>query len=236
GEGDYFMQRVKDEFIYDGEFSNQNITFSALIAIEETGKMYGPIFMEMVSKFALEFEARRLNEKPPENTQGLNAVFNYIMANLDRYPYGFNSLIYGLVRTQKELEGSIAVASKRASKIAMKNILQSSGMVNDVIGTIQDPLEAMKKALEFEREAKTGVPGRYIKGENNELILIFSNCPFQDACKAFLEEGITRIVGGLECVILITGAAEIEVVTGKNFDYKLEKFLEPECRGIIFEI
>ncbi|MEM2145981.1 MAG: hypothetical protein QW279_11515, partial [Candidatus Jordarchaeaceae archaeon] len=132
--------------------------------------------------------------------------------------------------------GSIAVASKRASNIAMKNILQSSGMLNSIIGTVEDPLEAMWKALELEKEAKTSVPGRYIRGNNNELILIFSDCPFQDACKAFIDEGITRIVGGLECVILITGAAEIEVVTGKNFDYRLEKFLEPECRGRIFEI
>ncbi|MEX2752759.1 MAG: hypothetical protein Q6366_012880 [Candidatus Freyarchaeota archaeon] len=42
------------------------------------------------------------------------------------------------------------------------------------------------------------------------------------------------MVGGEECVSLITHVAVAEIITKKKFDYKLEKFDTTECRGTIF--
>lgn len=78
----------KNEFMVECETDSQNLLLAAKFAVEETAKLYGPIFTRIVSEYALKFEAEKLNEKPPENIQGLEAVTNYILANLKRYPRG----------------------------------------------------------------------------------------------------------------------------------------------------
>lgn len=230
------MPDGENEFTLDGEFNDQNAVFFIKFAVEETEKLFGPIFTRMVSEHALEFEAEKLNEKPPENIRGLEDVSNYIITNLGKYPNGYNSLIYGIAKAESKLQGSTASGAKRAAYSAMKAILESSSLLNSVIGTTEDALEAIKKSSEIGKAAKTTIPMRFIREENNGVTMVVPDCPFKDACRALVKEGISRMVGGSECVNRIDNAASLEIITKKHFDYRLEKFDNPECRGRIFEI
>ncbi len=227
--------KSKNEFIVESEPDSQTIVLVGKTAVEETAKLYGPIFTRMVSEYALQFEAEKLNEKPPENIHDLEAVTNYILANLGRYPRGYNSLIYGIGKADSKLQGSTGVGAKRAAYSAMKSILESSGLLNSIIGTTEDVFEAICKAEEINKEIKTAVSARYIKGEKNQVMVVVPNCAYKDACDAFVKEGISRLVGGSECIYLIVTNAEAEIVTKKRLDYKIDEFGKLECRGRILE-
>nr|MDO8082112.1 hypothetical protein [Candidatus Freyarchaeota archaeon] len=227
----------ENEFTSSGEWDNKNAVFFAKMAIEETAKLYGSIFTRMASKYALEFEVEKLKEKPPENIQGLEEVINYITANLDRYPRGHCALVYGIGKADYKLQGSSAAGSKRAAYGASKSIIGNSGILNSVVGTTEDVFEACKKWIAAVQSTKVMIPTRFIRGENNQVNIVFhACCMHKDACMALLEEGISRMIGGLECIILILINAGVEIITKKHFDYTLEEFDKPDCRGRIFEV
>ncbi|MBS7251786.1 MAG: hypothetical protein KIH08_14530 [Candidatus Freyarchaeota archaeon] len=230
------MPSSKNEFFVEGEPDGQTITFVAKTAVEETAKLYGPIFTRMVSEYALQFLAEKLGESPPNDVRGLEAVTNYILGNLDRYPRGFNSLIYGIAKAENKLQGSTGAGARRAAYSAIKTILESSGLLSSIVGTTKDVFEAIYKAEEINKEIKTAVSGHYIRGGNNQVVVVVPNCSWRDACIALVDEGISRLVGGSECIFLIVTNAEAEIITKKHLDYKIDEFGKSECRGRIFEV
>ncbi len=225
-----------NEYIVECEPDSQNLLLAAKIAVEETAKLYGPIFTRMVSEYALQFEAEKLKESPPENIHGLEAVTNYILSNLNRYPRGYDALIYGIARADRELQGSTGSGSRRAAYSGMKSVLEGSGLLNSVIGTTEDVFEAICKAQEINKAVKTAVPSRQIRGENNQVIIVVPNCAYKDACDALLKEGTSRLVGGMECIYLIITNAGAEIITKKHLDYRLDEYGKTECKGRIFEV
>ncbi|MGQ9721982.1 MAG: hypothetical protein ACUVXA_11745 [Candidatus Jordarchaeum sp.] len=227
---------LKNEIIVDTVPDSQISVIFVKSAIEENEKIYGPIFTRIASEHALQFEAEKLMDKPPENIQNLQEVTNYIINNLDKYPNGYCALMYGIAKAESKLQGSTGAGSKRSAFSAMKSIIESSGMLNSVIGTTGDLFEALDKFEEIGKMVKTAIPLRFIRGENNEVTMVSKNCPYKDACRAFINEGIGRLVGGQECINIICHAAVAEIITKKRFDYKLYEFDKPECRGKIFEV
>jgi hypothetical protein len=189
----------------------------------------------MVSEYALQFEAEKLKEKPPENIQGLEQVTNYILANLGRYPRGYCALMYGMGKADSKFWGSTGAGARRAAYSAMRSMFVSSGLLNGMIGATRDPLEAIYKNEKMNTEVKTASPARYIRGENNQVNVIVPKCIYMDACTAFEKEGISRLIGGSECIFIIVTAVGAEIVTEKHLDYKLDKFDKSECIGRIFE-
>ncbi len=230
------MSDIQNEFVTDSEPDRQIIVVFIKSAVEETAKVYGPIFTRMVSTYALEFEAEKLGETLSEGIQGLEEVTDYIVSNLDKYPKGYCALVYGIGKAESKLQGSTGAGSKRSAYTAMKSILESSGLLNNVIGTTEDAFEANYKFEELSKMVKTAFPLRFIRGKNNEVTIVAENCLFKDACRAFVNEGISRMIGGGECVALICHAAVAEIITKKLYDYRLDEFDKPGCRGRVFEI
>ncbi|MFB0561978.1 MAG: hypothetical protein ACETWM_12315 [Candidatus Lokiarchaeia archaeon] len=230
------MPDSMDEIFVEGEPDGQAVVLFAKGAIEETAKIYGPIFTRLVSKYALEFEAEKLGENPPENIEGLEDVSNYILANQDRYPRGYCAIIYGVGKAEAELQGSMGSGAKRSAWSAMRSMLESSGLLNNLVGTTEDVLEAIDKFNEIGKQIKTVVTVHFIRGESDEVKEVVPDCSFKGACKALVNEGISRVLGGMECMSLIANTAVAGIITKKNLDYKLDKFDTPECRGRIFEV
>nr|MDO8080929.1 hypothetical protein [Candidatus Freyarchaeota archaeon] len=226
----------KNEFTIEGEFDSQSgITFTK-IAVGAAVKFYGPIFKRMTSLYALEFESRMLNEKPPENIQGLEEVTDYITTNLGTYPRGHCSLIYGMFKAESKLQGFSGAGAKRAAYSSMKSILEITGILNKFVGTTDDAFESCKRASFIFEVTKIVIPMRLTRGEKNELNLIFHDCPYKDACISLVREKLSRLVGGWECVSLMFINSGVEIITKKIFDYKLDGFNEPDCRGRLWEI
>ncbi|WXG39810.1 MAG: hypothetical protein WED07_03125 [Candidatus Freyarchaeum deiterrae] len=236
GENGITISIGKNEIIVESEPDAQITVFFAKSSVQEMDKIYGPLFTRMVSEYALQFEAEKLNEEPPENIQGLDAVTNYITANLNRYPRGYCAIFYGVAKTEKNLQGSIGSGSRRAAFNAMKSIIESSGMLSSVIGTTEDIFEAIAKAVEIVKAVKINISMRYIKGEDKEITMVVPNCPYKDACRSYIREGISRLVGGSECTNLTCQAVISELITKKHLDYRLEEFDKPQCKGTIFEV
>lgn len=231
------MPSGKNEIIVDGEPDKKIYVHLLKGAAEETAKVYGPIFPKMVIRYALDFEAKKLKEEPPENIQGLDDLANYLIQNLDKYPNGHCAIIYGIVKAESKLQGATGAASRGSAFSAIKGILDHSGVLNSVIGTTEDPFEAVDKFGEISKKVKTAYPERFIRaGEDRIIKILDERCPFRDACTAYVKEGITRIIGGVGCASMATHVAVVEIITKKKFDYKLEKSSEHECRGIIFRV
>ncbi|MEM3586700.1 MAG: hypothetical protein QXO71_05185, partial [Candidatus Jordarchaeaceae archaeon] len=225
----------ENEIFMNCEPDAQITVLFAKSAVKEMEKIYGPLFTRMVAEYALEFEAKKLKEEPPPKIQGLDQVTNYIIANLDRYPRGYCALFYGIAKTEKNLEGSLGSGSRRAVYNAMKAIIESSGVFNSIIGSTEDLFEAAAKASELMKANNIGISVRWIRSEN-ALVMVVPDCPYKDACREYVNEGISRMVGGLECTTLNSQSVISEVITKKRFDFKLDEFDKPECRGRVFEV
>ncbi|MEM3586740.1 MAG: hypothetical protein QXO71_05385 [Candidatus Jordarchaeaceae archaeon] len=224
---------LEKECVIEGEFDRKVAIGFAKAAIEEVARIYGPIFTRMVIDYARTFLEDKLKEKISEDIRGLDELINYILKNLNRYPEGQCALIYGLRKTVNRLEGG--GDNRRAAYGAMKKLFESAGMLKNVIGTTENAYEALKMLPVKEMRQVTRY--HYIRGEGkNEVTAIYSNCPYKDTCKAIMSEGIQRIIGGLQCIFLNCGLATVEIVTGKHFDYVLEEFDTPDCKGRIFEV
>ncbi|MEM2146892.1 MAG: hypothetical protein QW279_16125 [Candidatus Jordarchaeaceae archaeon] len=229
------ISELEKECVIEGEFDNRVAISLAKAAIIEIAKLYGPIFTRMAAEYALEFESRKLKEKPPENIQGLEEVTNYIMANLDRYPTGQCPLVYGLNKAESKLQGFSSSGARRGAHKAMKIMFENTGLLNRLVGTTESAYDALKMLPV--KEMKQVTRYHYIRGEEkNEVTAIYSNCPAKDACKALLDEGVAKMLGGLHCILLNCGAATVEIITRKTFDYVLEEFDTPDCKGRIFEV
>ncbi|WXG42118.1 MAG: hypothetical protein WED07_15365 [Candidatus Freyarchaeum deiterrae] len=226
------VNKLEKECIIEGQFDSPTAIGFIKAAITEIAKIYGPIFNRTVAGYALDFESRMLKENPPENIQGLEAVITYIVANLNRYPMGHCALTYGLLKSENRFEGG--TGTRRAAYGAIKAILESTGMLKSLVGTTKNAYEALK-ALPV-KQIKQVTRYHYIRNEEkNEVIPIYSNCPYKDSCLALVDEGISRIIGGFHCTLLNCALATVEIVTKEHFDYALEEFDKPDCRGRIFE-
>ncbi|WXG42052.1 MAG: hypothetical protein WED07_15035 [Candidatus Freyarchaeum deiterrae] len=226
----------KNEITVVGEFDSKTGIIFTKIAVEAAVKFYGPIFKRMASLYALDFESRMLKEKPSEDIQGLEAVNDYIIKNLNRYPRGHCSLIYGIFKAESKLQGFSGPGAKRAAYSSMKSILEITGMLKKYDGTTEDAFESCKRSTLIFDVTKIVIPMRFTRGENNQLTLVVHGCPYKEACISLVKEKLSRLVGGWECVSLMLINAGVEIITKKIFDYKLDGFNEPDCRGKIFEV
>jgi len=218
-------------------FDPDVITMFISAAVKVIDGLFGPAFTRMISKYALDFEYKKTGEKPPENIENIDEAVKYITECKDKYPRSYNCLIYGIAKTEKMFEGSTASGAKNLAYNAIKKIIEDSGLLNQVKGKIANIYKALIRYIEIADAVKATTPQRIVK-ESEKVVFqeIGENCPWKDACKAMDKEGITRMMGGQECVVLIANSAALSLVSGKQIDYKLDKFDQPNCEGRIFEI
>jgi len=152
-----------NEFTVEVETDSQALTLLVKYAADETAKLYGPIFSRMAAEHAARFEAEQLEEEPPKNIQTLDDATDYILRNLDKYPKGYNALMYAIGKTEASLQGATGAGAKRTAFSAMKSIIENSGILNEIEGTTQDMFEAIYKVQELEKQTKTTVPATYKK-------------------------------------------------------------------------
>lgn len=200
---------------------------------EAVAKIFGPVFIKNVIKYTLEFEAEKISENPPNDVETLDGAIEYISKNFERYPDGVCSIVYGMAKSERVLEGFSASGSKRMAFDSVKQVLEESGMLSSLQGTTDQIFDAIAKFHELNSSFQVIPPNRFER-QGNEAKMTVNNCTCKDACKKLAEEDFSRIVGGKECIILINHCAAAEIVTGKRCDYTLEKFDQPMCEGKIY--
>jgi len=200
---------------------------------EAVASMFGPVFTKNAVKYTLEFEAQKLGENPPKGIETLDGAVEYIQKNINRYPDGVCSIVYGMAKTERVLEGYSASGSKRMAFNAVKKVMEDSGMLSSLQGSADQIFDAIAKFHELNSFLKVIPPNRFERQDNGAKMIV-KNCTCKDACRKLAGEDFSRIIGGKECIILINHCAAAEIITGKRCDYKLEKFDQPACEGKIY--
>lgn len=225
-----------EERVYKENLDPDVIAAFISAAIKVIDSLFGPAFTRMIIRYALEFESEKTGEKPPENIQNIEEVVQYITELREKYPRFYNCLIYGIAKAEKLFEGSTASGAKNLAYNAIRKIIEDSGLLNEVKGKIPKIYEALIRYVEIADSLKATTPQRIVNESEKVILQEMKGCPWKDACKAMVKEGITRMTGGYECVVLIANSAALSLVSGKPVDYKLDIFDKPKCVGRIFEI
>lgn len=76
-----------------------------LIAFGALEKLYGPVVTALLIKYALQFIAQRIGEKPPEDIKTLAQLANYLLSKTDKYPFPDNACCYAQMKAENELQG-----------------------------------------------------------------------------------------------------------------------------------
>jgi len=205
-------------------------------AVRVIGDLFGSAFVKSIINYALEMESEKIGEKKPENINNIDEAFEYFKEHRDKYPNFFNCFIYGIAKAEKMFEGSTASGAKNLAQTAIRKIIDSSGLLNEVKGKILNIYEALLRYIEIVDIVRATTPQRIVNQSEKVIFQEIGECPWKDSCKAMEKEGITRMTGGPECVVLITNSAAVSLISGKLVDYKLDKFNQPNCQGRIFEI
>lgn len=206
-------------------------------AVRVIGDLFGPAFVKSILNYALEMESQKIGEKKPEYIKNIDEAFEYLKEHRDKYPNFFNCFIYGIAKAEKMFEGSTASGAKNLAQTAIRKIIDSSGLLNEVKGKISNIYEALLRYIEIVDTVRVTTPQRIVNQSEKVIFQeIMEDCPWKDSCKAMEKEGITRVTGEPECVVLITNSAAVSLISGKLVDYKLDKFNQPNCEGRIFEI
>jgi hypothetical protein len=194
---------------------------------------YGPVFNRLVFRYASGFESKKLGENLPEDVYSFEQVREYLIRNLDRYPHGYCALLYGLIKAEVSLQGVTGVSTRIAAiKTAEKLRLASEGEVESA-GTITD---AIKKCHEGIRAGKILPDFDYELVGGEQIRCTIHNCHFRDACRASIEENLGRAGGSPWCALLRYAVADMSLISGLQFEYELEEFGSPNCKGRIYEI
>jgi len=216
---------------------DSSLTFlTAKETVEEVSQVFGPVFKNMVARYALEFEVEKLGCEKPEGVETFEEVSDFIAKNLDKYPDGFCALIYGMLKAERLLQGGTGAGARSAAIDAIRNVIKKSGLLDEIVGSTKDPYEAMLKAGEIYEKLNVESPIKVRKLADGSVEVVALDCPYADACKRAVREGIRRMIGNVECIELILDWATIEIVTEEKFDYSLEHYDPPRCSGKLFRV
>lgn len=212
--------------------------FSVKFTADKIVETFGSVYKRFIVKYALNFESEMLDEAPPDGIEDLEQLNNYLLSKLEKYPKSYCALVYGMSKADQLLQGGSGTA-RTASFAITKRLLEDSGILNQLIGSTDDPYEALVKTEELFVSMNAGLPGdvKFQKIIDGKVRVTICNCPFIDACEKMRFEGLWRPDGTPECYVLTRSVVIAEIVTGNKFDYQVEDINPPEnCSGYVIPI
>jgi len=216
------------------EASSKTLAGKIVEGIKEAGESLGPGYLQLAAKNSVDFFAKKIGQKPPE-IRNLDEALTYVSTNLKSYLNGYIAFAYGAMKAESTIQGATGSVIRVVAKTATANFIQATGLVK-ALGSMSGSSQALTKY--YGLLVKMGSMKQEdlkFTGSNGALKLEVDNCPYADACTAAVAEGIPRILGGHECVRILSFATVIQVMTGKQQDYKLTNLSPPKCRGEILE-
>jgi len=82
---------------------------------------------------------------------------------------------------------------------------------------------------------KLMIPTTFKRLEGGELGVEVLDCPFGDACRRSIEEGV-KAIRGETCAALSLVWSAAEIVTGERCDYVIEELSPPVCKGRVYKL
>ena len=200
-------------------------------ALEKQQDIYGPVFPRMIAKYAVEFESKKIKDSSPPQVENLEQARDYITKNLDKYPDGFASLLYGTALAIDMLEGKLGSGARSTHQQSMKELAAKTSQVKTV-----NTAETYKQQIEILKSMHLIAGEQSVSGDGESATVKTSNCHFWEACDAIAKKGIRVLGGGFECVVARGGATSTELATGTPHDFELIEFKPPNCVYKLFRV
>jgi len=216
------------------EVTSKLIAGKIVEGIKKAGQILGPGFVELAAEKSCDFFARKIGQESP-GIKDIDQALEYISKNMKSYLNGYTAFSYGVMKAESTIQGATGSFSRMIAKTATAQVFESTGF-SKALGKTSNSSEALKTY--YSTLVKLGSMKKEdlnFTGSNGVLELQVDNCPYADMCIATAKEGVSRMLGGCGCVRLLSFATIIEVMTGKQQDYRLGNMNPPKCSGTILE-
>ncbi|WXG42196.1 MAG: hypothetical protein WED07_15765 [Candidatus Freyarchaeum deiterrae] len=198
-----------------------------IVGIKEQEKLFGTVYSFRLIKYAVQFEAKRIGEDPPEDIKTLDQLAEYLVSKSDKNPTPNCVLMYAQLKVENELQGRTGAATRVGEmgfhRTFVKNQIDEEKNVNldDVISNLVQTAFTLKVGpKEF----------GYKKNEDGSLDLIFPDCYYKEGCQQALKDKLlTRPNGKMQCAVGSTLCQFLKLVTGYEWDYDCSEFDKPHC-------
>jgi hypothetical protein len=214
--------------------ASRRIAGNIVDGIKKAGESLGLGYMQLAARYSTDFFAKKIGAQAP-TVKDIDEARKYISDNMDAFLNGYAALAYGALKAESTIQGATGAFIRMVAKTSTAKTFEEAGF-GKALGRATTAPEALRKY--YSSLVKLGSMKQEdlnIIESANGLDLHIGNCPFSDACEAAVSEGIPKILGGHECVRILAFATIIEVMTGKQQDYKLLDLSPPHCSGTIFE-
>ncbi|WXG39334.1 MAG: hypothetical protein WED07_00625 [Candidatus Freyarchaeum deiterrae] len=199
---------------------------ACMLGIKEEEKFYGPAFTPRFIKSALNFVARKIGEKPPENIKTLDQLADYLVSISDKYPIPANAIPYAGYKMEKLFEGQVGVGTRVSAAGASRNI--GKRMINKEINV--DTEDILSKYRQATIAMKVPHEELGYKRNTDGTIDILWKCYIREACQLALDDGLLkRPGGGLQCGSCQFLCQLFKQTTGHECDYDLLEINKPQC-------
>jgi hypothetical protein len=198
-----------------------------MLGFREQEKVYGPVFIKLLIKYALEFIAQRIKEEPPKYITTLEQLAEYLLSKTDKYALPNCAGYYGQIKAENELQGRTGALYRVGDMGFHRTYVKSlNGEKKNI--NLEDIISKFYKfAIELKLCPKES---GYRTNEDWSLDFIFPNCYYKDVCRQAFEENIMlRLDGRLQCAMGSTLCQYLKLVTGYEWDYNCIEFDKPHC-------
>ncbi len=193
-------------------------------------KVYGPVYPRMVKKYTIQFEADKLGKEKPEGSEEWewSELKDYLKKNADKYPKGFNAILYAMAKTEAVLQGKTGVSNRISINEMAKGMEKRLGAkpvsVSDFINAFIQIVDKLAAFKVMPPEAS------YSSKDEKTVNFVVENCAYKDVCEAFKNENITKYNGTSVCSIGRMIATYLELELSPDYDYILDEFANPNCK------
>jgi hypothetical protein len=216
------------------EATSNTLAGKIVEGIKKAGESLGPGYLQLAAKNSVDFFAKKIGQKPPE-IKNLDEALNYASNNMKTFLNGYSAFAYGAMKAESTIQGATGAVIRVVAKTATANFFDASGL-GKALGNASDSSQALAKYYGLLTKLGSMKPEdlKFTRSDG-VLDLEVDNCPYSDACSALVAEGVPRILGGHECVRILSFATIVQVMTGRQQDYKLTNLSPPRCKGQILE-
>lgn len=206
----------------------RNLTELIINGVRGEEKVYGPVFISKMVKYALQFVAQKSGEVPPENIENLDQLTEYLLSRSDKCP-PYCAAMYAQLKTENDFHDQTGIGTRVE-------------MITMVRKVIEKPKEETVKNIDIDFvlsavrqggiEMKT-VPHEmgYKKNEDGSIDVIYPICYFSEVCQLALSQVLLdRPDGRMRCGALGEfGCQVLKIATGHEWDYDVLEFNKPHC-------
>jgi len=203
------------------------ITEIIINGLKEIEKTYGPVFTTRFIKHALEFEAQRIGEKPPQDIKTLNDLLEYLVSKSDKYPTPYCTTVYAQYKTENEFQGKAGAGTRIGHLGAARSMSETLSVKDrkvDVDGSLLKLSQILISMNFSPRE------WGYKKNGDGSVDLLWPKCHYVDGCRSAFDEGLLkRPDGRLQCIAAFAVSQYLKLTSGYEWDYEVLENYKPHC-------